>query len=215
MKTKLILVIAFTLMVQLTNAQTLGFKGGINSSSMLFTENGVGYSPKSLSGFQLGPVIDFKLWKDFYMNTGLLFSLKGYNLNSPELAGSEAVFLNGKVKLGYFDIPLNLAYKFPLSGKTKFFIQAGPYLGLGMGGTVKIQTTPETPIQDIYSYDYLHNFDFGVGTGAGVEIGPIVASVNYERGISNLNLHPTTFPGTFSNKSLQFSIAYMFWNFKK
>ncbi len=214
MKTKLILVIAFAFLVHETNGQSIGFKGGINLANMSFTQNGVGYSPESLTGFQLGPVADFKLVKNLYLNTGFLYSLKGYNLNSPVLAGTEGVFLNGKVKLSYLDIPLNLAYKFPLIGKSKFFIQGGPYMGLGLGGSVKIQTTPETPIQDVYSYNYLHNFDFGVGAGAGFEFGPLVASVNYELGISNLNLS-TTLPGTYKNKALQFSIAYMFWNFNK
>ena len=135
-------------------------------------------------------------------------------MNSPDLYGTEADFLNGKVKLSYLDIPLNVAYKVPLIGKFKFFVQGGPYLGLGMGGSVKIQTTPETPIQDIYSYNYFRSFDFGMGAGAGFELGPVVASVNYELGLTNLNLN-STFPGEFKNKALQFSIAYMFWNMNK
>ncbi len=209
MKTKLIFAIVFIVLAQFANAQTFGIKGGLNLSNMTFTENGAGYSPAMLTGIQLGPVADFKLTGNLYLNTGILYSLKGFNLKSVNDAQLlDASFFNGKSKLSYFELPVNLAYKIPVNPKYKLFIQAGPYVGLSLGGTIK---KPGIPLQDVYQYHNLNSYDYGVGAGAGIEMGPIVASLNYELGLLNLNSN-STIPATFNNKVLQISVAYMFWN---
>ena len=218
MKTKLIYAIAFTLLVQVANAQMIGLKGGVNMSNMAMSIDGTTYSPNSMTGFHFGPVIDFTLNKSFSLNTGLLYSLKGYDLKNVSDATMEnASPLNGKAKLSYFDIPVNLAFKIPISSKFKFFIQAGPYMAMGIGGTIKkpsSATNNPIPIQDIYSYSILAKTDYGVGAGAGFEIGRMVYSVNYNYGLRNLNYEPYTHnvKGTLNVTSLEFSVAYMFGN---
>ena len=222
MKTKLIYAIAFTFLVQIANAQMIGVKGGVNVANMSMSMAGMSYSPDALVGFHLGPVIDFKLQKNLYLNTGLLYSLKGYNLRNVENTQlGNASHLNGRAKLSYFDIPLNLAYKIPFSNKFKFFVQGGPYAALGLGGSVKNPQkvsggglNTSVPIQDIYSHGTLAKADYGVGAGAGFEVGPMVFSVNYDYGLRNLNFKPYTLdiPGTLKITTLEFSITYMFGN---
>ena len=222
MKTKLIYAIAFTLLVQIANAQMIGVKGGVNVSNMSMSLADINYSPQSLVGFHLGPVIDFKLQKNLYLNTGLLYSLKGYNLqNVTNDQLGNASYLNGKAKLSYFDIPLNLAYKIPFSSKFKFFVQAGPYVGLGLGGSVKNPQIISSgglneyvPIQDIYSHGTLAKADYGVGAGAGFEIGKMIYSVNYDYGLRNMWFKPYTsvINGSLKITTLEFSITYMFGN---
>ena len=222
MKTKLIYAIAFTLLVQIANAQMIGVKGGVNVSDMSMSLAGINYSPQSLVGFHLGPVIEFNLNKSFYLNTGLLYSLKGYNLqNVTNDQLGNASNLNGRAKLSYFDIPLNLALKIPFSSKFKFFVQAGPYVGLGLGGSVKSPQMVSSgglneyvPLADIYSRGNIAKVDYGVGGGAGFEIGKMIYSVNYNYGLRNLWYKPltTVIDGSLKITTLEFSITYMFGN---
>ncbi len=212
MKTRLIYAIAIVLVAQISKAQTFGIKGGLNLSNMTFSESGTAYSPSMLTGFQFGPVVDFKLTGNVYLNTGVLYSLKGFNLksvNDDQL--QDASFFNGKSKLSYFELPVNITFKIPVKTKYKFLIQAGPYVGLSSGGTIK---KPGIPIQEVFQYHNLNTYDYGVGAGAGVEMGPLVASLNYELGLLNLNSN-STIPATFKNKVFQISVAWMFWKLNK
>ena len=212
MKTKLIYAIALTLLVQITNAQTIGFRGGVNLSNMTMRVGGTDFTPESLYGFQFGPVVDFSLNKHFDFNTGLIYSLKGYNLKNPNysLLGN-ASFMNGMAKLSYMVIPLNFAYKIPFSSKSSFFVQAGPYVGLSMGGSVK-SNNYLVPLQDIYQYGYLAKADYGIGAGAGLQFGHMIYTVNYEYGLRNLNAFQYTsdITGSFRTASASFTITYMF-----
>ena len=222
MKTKLIYAIAFTLLVQFANAQMIGVKGGLNIANMSMTLADNAYSPDPLYGFHLGPVIDFNLHKNLFLNTGLLYSLKGYNLkNISNSTLGNASNLNGKAKISFFDIPLNLAYKIPFSSKFKFVVQGGPYVGLGLGGSEKNPQVISTgglnqtvPIQDIYSRGNLAKVDYGVGVGAGFEIGKMIYSVSYDYGLRNLWYKPYTndMTGTLRITTLEFSLTYMFGN---
>jgi len=209
MKTKLIYVIALILLAQFANAQTFGIKGGLNFSSMKFSEGGTGYTPSILAGMQFGPVAEFKLNHSLFLNTGVLYSLKGFNLKSvSDDQVQNASFFNGKAKLSYFELPVNLAYKMKLKNNYQFIVQGGPYAALSAGGTIK---KPGYPLQDVYQYHYLNSYDYGVGAGVGIEKGPLVASLNYEYGLLNLNSN-SAIPATFNNRTLQLSIAYMFWH---
>ena len=222
MKTKLIYAIAFTLLVQIANAQMIGVKGGLNVANMSMTLADISYSPDPLYGFHLGPVIDFKLQKNLYLNTGLLYSLKGYNLqNVSNDQLQNASNLNGKAKISFFDIPVNLAYKIPFSSNFKFLVQAGPYIGLGLGGTIKNPQIISSgglneyvPIADIYSRGNIAKVDYGVGAGAGFEIGKMIYSVNYNYGLRNLWDKPytTVIDGSLKITTLEVSITYMFGN---
>ena len=53
--------------------------------------------------------------------------------------------------------------------------------------------------------------DYGLGFGAGVELGPIVVSLNYELGLANI---VDSSDYTSKNKVLQLSLAYMFGGLK-
>ena len=108
----------------------------------------------------------------------------------------------------YLEIPLNLAYLFPINDKSDFFIQAGPFLGYALSGKEEIGSESESID---FEESMLKRFDYGVGFGAGVQFGSIVASLNYQLGLANLNDDPD-YDATFKNKVFQISLAYMFGN---
>lgn len=196
MKSKLIFLLLFALLVQTSKAQVFGVKGGINFANMTFSTSGMDISPKSIVGFHVGPVADFELHESLYFNTGLLYSLKGFKLEFEGEGVTE--------QLNYLEIPLNIAYKFSTSETTNFFIQAGPYLGYALSGKNKMDgETVDVEFGD----GQMKRFDLGLGIGLGLELGPIVPSVSYQFGLANLSDDSDI---TVKNKVLQVSIAYMF-----
>ena len=198
MKTKLILVIVLALFVRVTDAQTFGIKGGVNIANMTISAMGMGVSQKPLIGIHVGPVMDFQLKGNLCFNTGLLYSMKGFKVDTGGSTGSET--------LNYLVVPLNLAYKFPIKDKSKFFIQAGPYLGYALSGKDKADGQ-STDI--VFGSGGMKRFDIGVGFGAGVEFGSVVTSVNYELGLQSL-IDEYDVGAKAKNKVFQISIAYMF-----
>ena len=148
--------------------------------------------------------------------------MKGYNLQNVQNSTlANAASLIGKAKISFFDIPFNLAYKIPFSSKFKLVIQGGPYAGLGLGGSIKDPTVIHTgglnesvPIKDFYSYGNVAKADYGVGVGAGFEIGKMIFSANYNYGLRNLWFKPytTVIDGSLKITTLEFSITYMFGN---
>lgn len=204
MKTKIICVFVFSLLVQIANAQTFGIKGGINFSNVTVKMGGASMSPKSLTGYHIGVVADYDLKQNLYFNTGLLYSLKGY---SAVVSGPSDGPITLKEKLNYLEVPLNLAYKFPIKENKKFFLQAGPYLAYGIGvremyGSVSTNSS--------FSDSGVKSFDYGLGLGGGLECGALVASINYQLGLADMNDASDVVDANMKNKVFQISLAYMF-----
>jgi hypothetical protein len=186
------------MLVQVSMAQKFGLKGGVNFANMSFSSSGYNVSPKSIVGFHFGPVADFKLSESLCFNTGILYSLKGFKMEATDESMS--------LKLNYLEIPLNLAYNFSISETSKFFIQAGPYLGYALSGKSKYGDVSESIN---FKKDGMKRFDFGLGAGLGLELGPIVPSVSYQLGFSNIN-DGSEEDAKVKNKVFQISVAYMF-----
>ena len=200
--TKLLIFVSIVTMSVNGYSQTFGIKGGLNLANMAVSTSGVGVTLQSITAFHVGLVGDVKLQDKLYFNTGLLFSLKGFKIKGSGLGGVSS----GSLNLNYLEIPLNLAYKFPINEKSKFLVQAGPYLGYAMSG--KEKSGGESSSVN-FNDAGIKRMDYGLGFGAGVEFGQIVASINYQLGIANLNDDSNT-DATLKNKVFQISLAYMF-----
>ena len=198
MRLKLICLIVLAMFIKIASAQTFGIKGGMNIASMNFSSSGFDVSPKSIIGVHIGPVVEFKLQESLYFNSGLLYSLKGFKMESEGESAS--------TNLNYLEIPLNLAYKFPASETSNFFVQAGPYLAYALSGKAKYGNESENIN---FKEDGLKRIDLGVGIGLGFELGPLVPSVSYQLGLSNLN-DDSSSDMKAKNKVFQISVAYMF-----
>ena len=198
MKTKLFYVVGLILITQMATAQRFGLKGGVNFANMTISAMGMGVSPKSLTGFHAGFVGDFQIKESFFFNSGILYSLKGFKIDSDGETGSE--------NINYLVVPLNMAYKFPIKDNSKFLIQAGPYLGYALNG--KSKSGGES--SDIeFGSGGMNRLDYGVGFGAGIEFGSVTATLNYELGLANLVDDPSS-ETKLKNKVIQISLSYMF-----
>ncbi len=194
--TSLLVFVFMMVLVTESHSQTFGIKGGLNIANLTYSGDGTTASVKSIMGIQVGPVADFKLQENLSFNTGLLFSIKG-----AKTEGTDGI----TETLDYLVVPLNLAYKFPINNDAKFFLQAGPYIGYALSG--KDKYSDGTDDIKFGEKGGMKRGDFGIGVGAGLEFGAIVASLNYELGLSNM-LDDATYKQ--KNKVIQISVAYMF-----
>ncbi len=204
MKTKFFYLTVCLLVVQILNAQTFRIKGGVNFNNVTVKIGGLSASPSSLTGYHAGVEGDFNLTQNLYFDTGLIYILKGFSGNfDPEHENTKV-----NETINYLEIPLNLAYKFPVNEKSKFFIQAGPYIGFGL--SIK-ETVGGIKKNGSFKEAGLKNFDLGVGFGGGMEFGRFVALINYEVGLANINDTQEMGNVAMKNKVFQISLAYALW----
>jgi hypothetical protein len=127
MKMRLIVLLVFTIVTTgVAMAQlSFGIRGGVNLQNV----NGKDFEGDKLEndltpGFHAGVDVEIPVAPDFYFQPGLLFSTKG------------ASDTEGKLNLGYVELPLHFLYK-PMLGSGKLIIGLGPYVAYGVTGKIK------------------------------------------------------------------------------
>lgn len=142
-------------------------KFGMNFSNMTKVDNvaalpGPNDDTKALLGFNLGVGMDYGFSKNWSLQSGLMISSKGFK--SKKSGGKFTV------RPIYLDIPILVAYKFNISDNTKFVINAGPYLAIGLGGKVKEHWDGlDWKVFGKDGYDW-KRFDLGIQYGIGLEL---------------------------------------------
>jgi len=148
-----------------------GLEGGLSLSDI----NGL--SPSDTKpGFNLGFYFDFKLNNSpWYLHTGVMVkstlgaeNLDVYALSNPDL---DNAFVNGSVtrKLGYFNVPVMIKYKF----KNNLFVEAGPMFSLMNKSTDEFTATIQKKDDLTYKLkikDRHHPLDAGVMGGVGYRL---------------------------------------------
>lgn len=82
-------------------------------------------------GYSVGVGMDYAITDMWAFQTGLNFTSKGCK--------DSAEGLKAKLNPVYLDIPLLAAIKLPISEGNTFVINAGPYVGVGLGGKMTIE----------------------------------------------------------------------------
>ena len=165
-------------------------------------------------GIQLGAVADVALMDGLSLQPGLLFSQMGSKITTyGEASLMGATFDYESVvfqTLNYVQIPVQFQYRNHY-GSNVLWLQAGPYLGFGLGTKYKTKVTfngEKTTETMSGSFDdaNLKMVDLGFGLGIGLEFsGNIQAGVVYNLGIANL-----IDDGSLKNKGLSLTVTYMF-----
>jgi len=169
------LVLAMTALIICTgpiNAQekfaTFGVKAGANLASF----NGDIPKTNYVFKYQFGVTADLALTENFYIVTGLDFQTKG---TKSKPRGSS----NVKYNPIYLQMPIHAAYKFDIAPKTRFVVEAGPYLAYGIGGKMKEDGRKMNMFKD----NRFKRFDLGLGAGVGVELNKFVIKGGYDFGL--------------------------------
>lgn len=227
---KLLLVLALTTGIAFaSNAQdkklSLGVRAGVNVSSIR-ADGTIGgydisdeYDFKSRTGFHVGAVLDWNVCGNFYIQPGLYFTTRG---GKAEEADDDYSY-EEKWNMSFLQVPILASYRFDLSDKVKWHINAGPYIGVGLGGKVKWE---ENDMGDTDSGDYdmfgtaddnsdeekngLKRFDAGLSFGTGVSFSNVYIGVSYDLGLCNLADKKAWDKAKFKNGNFAVSVGYNF-----
>ena len=159
---KIALLIALTVFgLTQTNAQNFGFKGGYNYSSFngeVTKDN----SPKGLSGFYVGALLELPLGDVISLQPEVIYSRQGAAWEQKNNLGS----FKKDLRLDYLNIPVMAKVNLgPL------FLQGGVQFGFLVDKPEVSYTAGNRRISQTVDKDAYASFDFGVGAGLGVNLG--------------------------------------------
>lgn len=199
-------------------AQTFTPKAGLTLSNVTTDDIsffGIDLDFKSKVGFSIGAAYAFEIDENFSIQPELSFIQKGFTmeLNFVEEDFDETIKSNIEAKIStyYIELPVLAKYTFG-TGSTKFFINAGPSIGLGIGGKYKTKASVTATdsqgnvTRESESADgkvkfggsneenedsddlYINNsLDFGIQIGGGMVIADkIQVDLRYGVGLTNL-----------------------------
>ncbi len=139
-----------------------------------------------------GLLLNLNLSKHLAVQPGIRYMTGGNRLMS-----DMDVNTNEKLTLHYFEVPVDLVYKFGQPGKTRILVGAGPYVAYLSRAKENFSTAPaentdivETPH---YSVNNLNTYDWGVGGFVGVQSPQgFFAKVGTEYGMTNVTTNSNT-----------------------
>lgn len=202
MKQSLIILSAILLSVG-SKAQLFYVQGGVNFANITTTTDGRTEDNNILTSFNAGFMGRFGLSKVIDLETGLILNGQGSKAETFFNGGND--YVKSSFNPLYVQLPLNVVLKIPIQKKSGLFINAGPYIAVGVGGKSKVDTKlgiltssseskikfsnddPFTSEQDDASYNKLKRFDFGLNAGGGFDFGKIILKANYGIGIAKIN----------------------------
>jgi len=140
------------------------------------------------SGYHLGAVAEIRVFKQLFLQPGVLLSNKGSKyIVGNNSGGSGNGFSNFQFSTLNADIPLNLICKFDVRS-VRLLLIAGYQLGYGLAGKWEAIYTTSSKLH--FGNDPesdLRPLDYGVNFGGGFEAGRIQFSAQYYLGLRTLS----------------------------
>lgn len=188
-----------------STAQNTQIRGGLNLANVSVTENGRVDKANQLTSFQVGILTDIKLGTSMLsLQPGILYTGKGSKVQKG--TAGQAGYFKQTFNPQYLEVPLNLLVKAPIGSSSRFFVGAGPYVAMGIGGKTKTEGT--RALTGDYSFErditfsnddpttfdqeegtglgVIRRFDYGLNGTAGIEGKSVVLGVNYGLGLAKL-----------------------------
>ncbi|MFZ6010204.1 MAG: porin family protein [Bacteroidota bacterium] len=189
-------------------AQTIVPKLGLTLSQMT-DPNESYFNVKSIIGFNAGVGLQYDFNETFSIQPELQFIQKGVRHVNESImdipAGRYLYREDTKITIHYLELPVLAKISWG-SGNTKFFVNAGPSIGIGLGGRMKVEVFSTDPFTSFTykfeskvkfdddaprfddSLNYDNRLDFGLQFGGGVVIAKsIVIDIRYGLGVSKAN----------------------------
>jgi hypothetical protein len=218
---KIILFITATFLgIHICTSQEIRIRGGLNLSQFWWEyENVVGTPEGSMQnpGFNIGPVLDVPISKIFSIETGILYTSKGYR-SSVESGGA---LFERRENLYYLDVPVLFKITLPVK-KVGIFAMAGPYIGEALYGKDKYVSTFNS-VTDKWEGkvhwgeepDEYDRFDYGLKFGTGLRYNMWQMGACYELGLKNIsNMNREPYLVLKNNRVLEFYLSYTLINLK-
>lgn len=224
-----LLALSIFVIQQSASAQTkIGLRAGVTFSKLkIKDESDRKVNTQSVAGIQLAITADIPLMNNFYIQPGLSYADRGFKEDNSSIAyGSKFEY-----KASYVEVPVNILYKANL-GTGNFLVGAGPYIGVGTGGSWKsdgqVIVQGDIVIEgkgdvifrndgfeggNLESYNYGKPIDYGAGFLLGYEHSSgIFLQGNAQLGLANLQSRYGDFKpkGSRRNSSFGFTLGYKF-----
>jgi len=226
---KLYLFLALTCLCSASFAQVrMAILGGPHAASVKEKNNlpawestiKPGYS--SRAGLNLGVLAEIPLAAGdtrWFLQTGIHYMAKGrkfYLQNDTAISIlTDTISASHNLSVNYIDIPFNLTYKFPLGGRSKFVISAGPYIGLFYNGKQTFGTRLYS--SDSYKDDEINletgdeagkmkTVNFGLNARAGFELGNVLISGFMSEGLASF--YTASYEGKFTHQLRGVSLGF-------
>ena len=209
-KVLLVLVVA-VLTASYAQAQfNFGVRAGVGLTNVYQREDGEMKGLDWKPGFHLGIVSEYALLDGLFLQPGISFSRQGMKTEMSISKNSA----NFTWDLNYIQVPINIQIR---NNSNKLYIQAGPYLGYGINGKLKISAvsggTSESVTEKITfggkgtKVSDFNAFDFGLGVGTGFRFGNLQTGLEINYGL--VNITPVN-DVIMKNLCLAFTVTYMF-----
>lgn len=179
------------------SAADLTINAGVGTSTRV-GEHSTGSSPRF--AYRVGLGVDLPIQGRFGFRTGLNFEKIGTNIDTDGLIDGLDLYSDQM----YLEVPLMGTMRFGLSNVNLVF-NAGPYLGVGVGGKTKVAYRGESESAKTFGDDGLHRFDMGMGLGAGVEINRFSVGIDTRYGFLHLAEGAKAY-----NIAMFFNVGYRF-----
>lgn len=207
----------FLLVAVDAQAQTFGFRGGLNLATMVNKDDVVDFGEEyTMSpGLLLGSVIEFPLSSFFSIESGLMLSTKGYKFDITRTEnGVTIIDIDEKATLYYLDVPVTFKSYLPI-GDARLFADAGPYVGLGISGRFRSRIEAlnyDVDVKDEVSWgtddmDRYRRFDYGLTGGVGIALRTTELAVRYHYGLANIASN-RSFGRTTNHRVLSFTLGF-------
>ncbi len=186
----------------------VGVRAGVNLANLSVDPEDDEFSPGTKLGFGVGIFYKLKAGDNLTIQPELNFMQQGAK-SDIEFLGVSA---ESTISFNYLQVPVMVKYGFGDMDATNFYIQGGPYIGLGIG-KVKSKTCIDGDCEeDEQEYgdgeDGPKNPDFGLQLGAGVNLNSKISfDARYILGLANLNGGEE---GTIKHTGINISVGYSF-----
>jgi len=197
------------------------------------------YTISKHTGLNLGVIANASLnqRQTLFLRTGILYSAKGsqvfqqFDTSAVNIWDGKKHFLEAttNLKINYIDVPVNLLYKFPLKGKTKFLLGGGLQTSLFYNGSTDfnsikiygddIDSTIQTDYQQTIDKDLpvgpvankYNTLHFSVNGVTGFEFGKVFITLSYSNGVTDFFKSEAQ---SFRHKTMGFHFGIVLGNSK-
>lgn len=178
-------------------------KGGVNFANVSYNKDGEVNDANWLTSFHVGIMGDITIARILAIQPGILFTGKGSKIQSG--TSNDMNYYKATTNPYYIEIPVNVALKLPIESKSNFFVGAGPYIAIGVGGKRKIEgrtlgVAYSSKEKIEYSNDdpstfndeegtglgVMRRFDYGLNATAGFQLDGGMIALNYGYGLAKL-----------------------------
>jgi hypothetical protein len=216
---KKLLIVALCVGAFTTARSQIYVQGGVNLSNISTTASGETQKNHMLTSFNAGILGRVNIAAPLAFETGLLLDGRGSKSRNTSSGDN---YYTAKFNPLYLEVPASLVLKLPLENSSNIFINAGPYIAMGIAGKSKvdgkiagvefhsstnIKFTSTDPTEDDQAYSKLKRFDYGINLGAGIDVGKLLVKVNYGLGLAKINSTETDNNADDKNKYRTLSIS--------